>query len=141
MVSSWVSHFTHNTTILAVVGSSFNTLPPKNEIVAYLYDLYGMERFQGTMNQLRYKLSAEWSLREESLPPSDNTLLGHLRKANYQAVIWRQAGQVNMCLPSPLLHGWIECDRFLVSNYEMEAAPDHENLTIRCTCRGTCANH
>ena len=44
--------------ILAVVGSSFNTLPPKNEIVAYLYDLYGMERFQGTMNQLRYKLSA-----------------------------------------------------------------------------------
>ena len=42
--------------ILAAVGVSFNTLPSMNEI-----DLYGIERFQCTMNQPRYKLSAERS--------------------------------------------------------------------------------
>ena len=70
--------------ILAAVGVSFNTLPSMNEI-----DLYGIERFQCTMNQPRYKLSAERSPSEESLPPSGTTLLGHLRRANYQAAIWR----------------------------------------------------
>ena len=70
--------------ILAAVGVSFNTLPSMNEI-----DLYGIERFQCTMNQPRYKLSAERSPSEVSLPPSGTTLLGHLRRANYQAAIWR----------------------------------------------------
>ena len=126
--------------ILAAVGSSFNNLPSMNEVVANFYDLYGMERFLGTMNQLRYKLSAERSLCEDSLPPSNTTLLGHLRRAIYQAAIKRQADQVNMCIRSPLLHGWIECDRVVVPNYEMEASPDHEKLTIRCACRCTCAN-
>ena len=51
--------------ILAAVGSSFNNLPSMNEVVANFYDLYGMERFLGTMNQLRYKLSAERSLCED----------------------------------------------------------------------------
>ena len=109
--------------ILAAVGSSFNNLPSMNEVVANFYDLYGMERFLGTMNQLRYKLSAERSLCEDSLPPSNTTLLGHLRRAIYQAAIKRQADQVNMCIRNPLLHGWMECDRNLVPNYEMETAP------------------
>lgn len=44
------------------------------------------------------------------LPPCRNALVKHIKRANYQAMIWRQASQARPDLPSPDENGWVQTD-------------------------------
>ena len=44
------------------------------------------------------------------LPPCRNALVKHIKRANYQAMIWRQASQTRPDLPSPDENGWVQTD-------------------------------
>ena len=42
------------------------------------------------------------------LPPCQTSLERHIRRANYVAIIWRQASHPMMNIQDPQFHGWNE---------------------------------
>ena len=67
-----------------------------------------MERFSGnSINEVRYSLFCMKALSEVSLPPCRNALVQHIKRANYQAAVWRKALQPNINAPSPNGNDWV----------------------------------
>ena len=66
-----------------------------NKFVSRLFD----PTFQATTNtnQLRQK-----NVSSENLPPTHDVLLDHLKRANYQTYIWRNATTHVLNVPSPM---------------------------------------
>ena len=59
------------------------------------------------INEARYRLFCTKALSEVRLPPCQDALLLHCKRANYQAAIWRRALLNVINAPSPEEHGWI----------------------------------
>ena len=70
------------------------------------------------------------------LPPCQNALMKHIKRANYQAMIWRQASQAQPNLPSPQENGWKQtsnntleidwCDGQILPNEIVDILTDSE---------------
>ena len=44
---------------------------------------------------------------EELLPPTEDVLLLHIKRSNYQAYIWRHSMGNFLNMPDPRIHGWV----------------------------------
>ena len=98
-----------NPALRQIVSSLGERLPPNEE------DLKKMERFVcalyndprcNDVNELRYKLFCKSkNLQSHQLPPTKGALTYHLKRANYQAFLWKHAleTQTNQ---APDGHGW-----------------------------------
>ena len=73
----------------------------------FVCSLYGKP--SKDLNLLRYKLNCakEGKVDPDDLPPCKSTLGAHVKRANYQAAIWRNATITLSYIPSPAEHGWI----------------------------------
>ena len=73
----------------------------------------------GDISSLRYKkfierfsakpgevLTSYNSVDMSLLPPYQESLKMHVRRANYQALIWKKADQATPSIPGPDRHGW-----------------------------------
>ena len=69
------------------------------EFVCRLYDDKGETT---DVNDLHYQLFCQKQLSGEELPPTSDALACHVKRANYQCFIWKQACKVNLELPSPV---------------------------------------
>ena len=59
------------------------------------------------VNEFRWCLYSNRAAEWESLPPTTGSLLTlHIQRAHYTAMIWRKAGEIHPCLPSPVDCGW-----------------------------------
>jgi hypothetical protein len=58
------------------------------------------------VDSLRYTLFCRKQARNQTLPPTRDSLYQHAMRANYQALIWKLAFEGNAILPSPVNHGW-----------------------------------
>lgn len=59
-------------------------------------------------NSACYYLFCTTTPLEKSLPPNQDALYQLLKRANYQATIWRSCLEPTMPIPSPTDHGWIQ---------------------------------
>ena len=59
-----------------------------------------------SVNNLRYKIYRA-SDGENLLPCFDN-LKQYIKRANYQATVWRRSLECNSTIPDPVGHGWSE---------------------------------
>ena len=82
----------------------------------------------------------------ESLPPTSGSLMLHIRRAHFIAMIWRQAGVSHQCLPSPAECGWdfdesrsqytaIRC----LSPPAPQAVMYFVQCGCKCGCKGRCS--
>ena len=110
-------------------------------------DLYPKTRRQtSTMDALRYVMFCQQRKRKnEALPPTSYSLRQNMKRANYQAFIWRSYLVAMQDLQSPVGHGWeLEDDCLKPVYMTKDPAPRSliEITTCNCKrsqCQGNCS--
>lgn len=113
---------------------------PKQNLCAYVCHLYGYEE-SADVNYVPYQVLKRGKFNEEILPPNEDSLNQHIRRANFQSYIWCHAVQPILNLLSVSNHGWkIEKDDVVVDRMTMRPAPDSLLETVHCRCTKGCEN-
>ena len=131
-----------NPALRQIVSSLGERLPPNEE------DLKKMERFVcalyndprcNDVNELRYKLFCKSkNLQSHQLPPTKGALTYHLKRANYQAFLWKHALETQTD-QAPDGHGWQMKEGQLEIYWTNQApAPDAVMELVCCGCKGLC---
>lgn len=101
--------------------------------------MYG-DKFSVNVNKCRFTLFKLGKCSDEMLPPTCDSLLLHIRRANYQAAIWRRCLESQLVMPIPHGNGW------KLVNGELEivwrnipAAPDSLLECVSCGCKTGCS--
>ena len=116
------------------------------QCVKFLFSLYPTtKKTPSSLDELRYLLFCQKRQRSEALPPTSDSFIQHLKKANYQVLIWRKSLVGNQDLPEPQCSGWKEedgvlCPILITSNPAPESII--ELTTCNCKkslCQSTCS--
>lgn len=105
-----------------------------DKLEAYVCSLYTVSKKTSTADELRYLMFCQKKQKNEMLPPTSDCLLQHLKRANYQAFVWRHALEAMQDLESPEGHGWVRDSELLVP-LNMTKAPAPESLLELTTCK------
>ena len=118
---------------LASLGENFQTtenmLVQAEETVCLLY---------GTptkcVDEARYNLFCT-AASESGLPPTKDALQYHLKRANYQAGIWKRSDMAIADIPPPINHGWyLESTQLCIKWMDKPIAPPEILKTAYCRC-------
>lgn len=105
------------------------------EVVCRLYN----ERHIMSVNELRYRMFCKGrNVQSQQLPPTSAALKQHIRRANYQAYIWRHAlhPETNV---SPENQGWeLRDDHLEIVWTDLLPAPEAVMELVCCGCKGVC---
>ena len=79
-------------------------------------------------------------IHSEQLPPSENVLVQHAKRACYQAKIWRSSLEGDTSIPSPYdNYEWIMNDTVLRDNwFTFMTAPQQCLELLSCSCKKQC---
>ena len=99
------------------------------------------------MDELRYLLFCQKRQKSEALPPTSDSFIQHLKRANYQVLVWRKSLVGNQDLPEPQCSGWKEEEEDgVLCPILMTRDPAPESIieltTCNCKkslCRSTCS--
>ncbi|KAG5886902.1 hypothetical protein JTB14_004190 [Gonioctena quinquepunctata] len=77
----------------------------------------------------------------DKLPPTEDALLPHIRRAVYQAGIWTTSTQTQQVIPSPHDFAWNKVSESWVPVWMTipEVSRSCREL-IKCSCKGDCSN-
>ena len=91
------------------------------------------------VNDLRYKMFCRGkNVQSHQLPPTSAALQYHLKRANYQAFLWKKALQARID-QEPVNHGWqLKEGRLEIVWTDLAPAPQAVMELVCCGCRGTC---
>lgn len=128
-------------TLFAELGTEWETsesvLPTTERFVCAMYD----QKECSDVNVARYNLF-RLTCKSDSqlLPPNQDCLLHHVKRANYQAAIHRRSLLPYINAPSPDGHGWkIEGDTLVFDWMSGDPAPPSVLKTVHCKCqKGGC---
>ena len=121
-----------------------STLEPEDQLLRscekFVCRMYGKESYS-TVNDLRYHLFCTSALKSYAdLPPTDDALLQHVKRSNFQAYLWKHclsSGQV----PSPHGHGWkIDGDVLSIIWQTRAPAPSALLELAHCGCSTGCSS-
>jgi hypothetical protein len=92
------------------------------------------------LNQLRYKLFTKKHLDSSKLPPTEESALHHVKRANYQCCIWKHARERYLSLPSPDGSGWTkdETGNLVPKLMANDPAPKSLLELVVCRCKKGC---
>jgi len=101
--------------------------------------LYG-DNDSHSINDTRFKLFCKnQHLQSHQLPPTNAALMKHLKRANYQAFIWKNALMPTIPNQTPEGEGWRLIDSKLQIDWtSLPPAPEGVMLSVCCACKGTC---
>ncbi len=102
---------------LQSLGKNHNLPPQAYDCVKLVKDMYAGGECDININLLRYKIFCQKQCDSPSLPPTSDSLIQHLQRANYQTFIWKQSLKPQMVIPSPIQHGWTLKDNVLTPVY------------------------
>lgn len=119
-----------------------NAFPPSEELVLQLNRfvclLYG-DKNSENVNKCRFSLFKSGKCSDDQLPPTCDSLLQHIRRANYQAAIWLNCLQPHMTIPPPSENGWQIIEGQLeVVWMTIPPAPDSLLENVHCGCKTGC---
>jgi hypothetical protein len=125
----------------SLLGSSF---PPSQDLVSELNKftclLYG-EATSTNVDECRYALFKAGKCSDEVLPPTRDTLLKHIERANYQTGVWSRCLTAQMVIPSPIGNGWQLSDGEIEIQWMTRPpAPDSLLECTTCKCKTGCQN-
>ena len=94
-----------------------------------------------SVNEARKELFCKKNLAMDKLPPTQDALLQHLRRAVYQAGIWTTSTQTQQVFPSPQQYAWNKVSNLWVPVWMTtpEVSRACREL-IKCSCKGDCSN-
>lgn len=105
------------------------------QIVCKLYNEYHCDN----VDEARYRLFCKGkNVQSQQLPPTSAALKQHLKRANYQAFIWRNALNPET-ESSPHNHGWqIKDGHLQIVWTDLLPAPEAVMELVCCNCKSTC---
>ena len=110
-----------------------------NEVHFYILEftcrLYGYTDV--SVNNLRYKIyrASGGVISGEKLPPCFDSLNQHIKRANYQAAVWRRSLKCNPTIPHPVWRGWSEVENGIdVAWNECSPASNEVLYLLLCGC-------
>ncbi|KAL9958655.1 hypothetical protein ACROYT_G035704 [Oculina patagonica] len=113
-----------------------------DETVTVCFNFIGLLYGEATsnLNHLRYKLFTKKHLDSSKLPPTEDGALYHVKRANYQCFIWKQARERSLSLTSPDGNGWIKDENgdLIPKLMEEDPAPESFLELIVCRCMKRC---
>lgn len=130
----WIESF--HPQALAKLGEEFvfndEDLPPLEDMVCSLYGLKDVK----SINIARYRQFCTGASGEQSLPPTQDALLLHIKRANYQSAIWSRSLVAVQDAPMPQGHGWVLTDEgdLAVQWMTKEPAPKQYLKLSYCSC-------
>ena len=92
-----------------------------------------------SVNDLRYKMFCKGKhLQSHQLPPSRSALINHIKRANFQAYIWKHALEQNVNV-TPNGQGWRMNNSCLEIDWtDQPPAADAVMALVCCGCKGQC---
>ncbi|XP_071849790.1 uncharacterized protein [Apostichopus japonicus] len=107
----------------------------------FVCKLYG-STVKSSVNELRYEIFRKTRANSRSLPPNKDSLSLHVKRANYQAFIWRHALQPKTNIDDPGSHGWkIEGGSLKIKWMKLLPAPKAILELMSCKCRKDCSTN
>lgn len=102
--------------------------------------MYDMSSPHTSVNTVRMELFCQKSLPMAKLPPTQDALLQHSKRAIYQAGIWSTSDKSQQVIPPAEGFGWTKSFGVLVPLWITlpEASKVCREL-IRCSCSGKCS--
>ncbi|KAK3910018.1 Homeobox protein SMOX-5 [Frankliniella fusca] len=109
-------------------------------LVNFVIDLYSRTKTYQTLTECRKELFSAFDRPIECIPPTEDSLMLHMRRAAYIAVTWFQSLQAWQDLPSPSDFGW---KRTPNGSWEVvwrlrDVASKSCAALIRCKCKTPC---
>ena len=117
--------------VLAGLGDTWN-VPERliDDLEAFTCAIYGRARFT-SVDKLRHHmikekcgddvLNANHNVDMATMPPCKRTLREHIKRCNFQVVIWKKASEACPDVPPPFpAHGWTKNDGELVPFWTQE---------------------
>ena len=136
-VSAWKVFSTGNNASL-LTGLGENHLPSPETLAnveAFVCKLYVPSTSVRSIQQLRLSQFRSSKKSLENLPPTQDALLHHIRRAHFQALVWHQACVADPLLPSPLVCGWMDSNSILKPVLMTQsAAPSQYRKLTSCGC-------
>ena len=102
--------------------------------------LYDRTCPRNSANEAREELFCRKSRCMDRIPPTQNALLQHARRAIYQAGIWTTSTQTQQMLPSPQEFAWTQVSNLWVPVWM--TIPEFSKACselIKCSCKGVCS--
>ena len=94
-----------------------------------------------SINTCRYQLFCSRNQQSHHLPPCQDALNQHTKRANYQAAIWRLYLDPLAAVPNPNGYGWKVTDNDVHIDWMLlPPAPDALLVLIICGCTGLCSS-
>ena len=91
-----------------------------------------------SINKLRYNIFCKTPVQNQNLPPCYDSLLQHLKRANFQTAVWKKSLHARMDLGSPVGNGWIDTENGLKPELMTQASAPQELVELTsCKCRGS----
>jgi len=127
--------------LLGAQGNLSGNIAAKCE--GFICDLYPSSRMTPcTVDELRYFLFCQKRQKNEMSPPTSDSLLQQLKRANYQTFVWRKALTAIQHLPQPETNGWVRDGPSLKPVYMTKEPAPSSLLELRtCTCKGGCQSN
>ena len=124
----------------AMLGKDF---PPSNELVNKLNKftcLLYADNVSKTVDDCRYALFKSGKCSDDVLPPTCDSLVQHIYRANFQAASWYQCLSAEVNVPSPVGNGWALDDEELKITWMIRPpAPQSLIECVECKCKTGCS--
>ena len=120
--------------MLSQLGQITLTEDEIKQCVKFVFSLHPTKKkTPSSLDELRYLLFCQKRQRSEALPPTSDSFIQHLKRSNYQVLVWRKSLVGNHDLPEPQCSGWKEEDGVLCPIL-MTSNPAPESIIELTTC-------
>lgn len=103
----------------------------------FMCKIYGQPDLD-TCDEVRAKLFCKCKT-PETLPPTSDSLKFHIKRAHYQALVWRRASSKDPELPSPDGRGWsLQGGKLVPQLTSLPSVPDSCAELVSCGCVKNC---
>ena len=133
--SSWKT-FKEHTCLLDMLGIGDLSNTTIEMIEIFIFRLYSPTTSDQKINDVRYKLFLKGTKDPEKLPPTQQSVLQHIKRAHYQSKIWYSSTTSQSSMESPVGNGWIKDDD--TSHVKPNLIID-DPLPSQCLAITTCA--
>lgn len=129
--------------LFARLGSEFTLSNyDRNLIQKFTCQLHSRNTKIKNINELRYHMfqSRQGQVDSAQLPPCEDCLYQHTKRANYQTAVWRRS-LVNLPeIPQPEDHGWMLDEDGMLNIKWMTGSPAPEAVLelLSCSCSKSC---
>ena len=138
-VSAW-KIFLQKYHLLVSLGEEELTVTKVKKAEKFFCSMYNCGHLE-SLNNARVRLFPK-TTKPEALPPTTDAFELHLKRAHYQALIWKQADRLEPHLPSPDKMGWAtvseDGSKLVPLLMTKEPIPKACKEIISCSCKSGC---